>query len=82
MRPELLEDAVTVSVWFSLVAPEVIPERFTTCAGAFSLMVTLAKVLSVGAWLTGLTVTVKLRENTLLLAPPSLTVTVIVAEPT
>jgi len=28
-----------------------------------------------------LTVTVKVRETTLLLAPPSLTVTVIVAEP-
>ena len=44
-------------------------------------MVTLASALSVGAWLTGLTVTAKVRETTLLLVPPSLTVTVIVAEP-
>ena len=57
------------------------PERLTVCRPAFSLMVTLASVLSVGAWLTGLTVTVKVRETTLLLVPPSLTVTVMVAEP-
>ena len=44
-------------------------------------MVTLARALSVGAWLTGLTVTVKLWETMLLLAPPLLTVTVMVAEP-
>ena len=41
----------------------------------------LASGLSVGGWLTGLTVTVKALETMLLLAPPSLTVTVIVAEP-
>ena len=35
----------------------------------------------VGGWLTWLTVTVKVRETTLLLVPPSLTVTVIVAVP-
>jgi hypothetical protein len=35
----------------------------------------------VGGWLTWLTVTVKVRETMLLLAPPSLTVTVTVAEP-
>ena len=35
----------------------------------------------VGGVLTWLTVTAKVRETTLLLAPPSLTVTVIVAEP-
>ena len=34
-----------------------------------------------GGWLTGLTVTVKVRETMLLLVPPSLTVTVMVAEP-
>ena len=77
----LLDEAVTVSVWDSLVAPEVIPERLTVWRLAFSLMVTLASALSVGGWLTGLTVTVKVRETTLLLAPPSLTVTVMVAEP-
>ena len=77
----LLEEAVTVSVWDSLAAPELMPERLTVCRPAFSLRVTLASVFSVGAWLTGLTVTVKVRETTLLLAPPSLTVTVMVAEP-
>ena len=77
----LLEEAVTVSVWDSLAAPEPMPERLTVCRPAFSLMVRLASALSVGAWLTGLTVTVKVREMMLLLAPPSLTVTVIVAEP-
>ena len=44
-------------------------------------MVRSARAFSVGGWLTGLTVTVKVRETTLLLAPPSLTVTVMVAEP-
>ena len=77
----LLEEAVTVSVWDSLVAPEVIPDRLTVCWPAFLLMVRSANVFSVGAWLTGLTVTVNVREKTLLLAPPSLTVTVMTAEP-
>ena len=77
----LLEEAVTVRVWDSLAAPEPMPARLTVCWPAFSLMVTLASAFSVGAWLTGLTVTVKVRETTLLLAPPSLTVTVMVAEP-
>ena len=81
IRPVLLEVAVTVRVWDSLAAPEPMPERLTVWRPAFSLMVRLASVASVGAWLTGLTVTVKVRETTLLLAPPSLTVTVIVAEP-
>ena len=44
-------------------------------------MVTLASGASVGAWLTGLTVTAKVWETTLLLVPLSLTVTVMVAEP-
>ena len=81
IRPGLLEEAVTVRVWDSLVAPELMPERLTVCRPAFSLMVTLASALSVGGWLTGLTVTVKVWETMLLLVPPSLTVTVMVAEP-
>ena len=81
IRARLLEEAVTVSVWFSLVAPELMPDRLTVWRPTFSLTVTLASALSVGAWLTGLTVIVKARETMLLLAPPSLTVTVIVAEP-
>src|ERR1019366_813405 len=72
---------VTVIVWASLAAPEEIPDRLTVWSPAFSLRVTSVRVLSVGAWLTGLTMTVKERETTLLLVPPSLTVTVIVAEP-
>ena len=77
----MLEEAVTGSVWFSLVAPEVMPEKLTVWRPAFSLRVRLVSALSVGDWLTGLTVTVKELETMLLLAPPSLTVTVMVAEP-
>ena len=77
MSPVLLEEVVTVRVWLSLVAPEVMPVRLTVWRPAFSLMVTLASGSSVGAWLTGLTVTAKVRETTLLMVPPSLTVTVI-----
>ena len=81
IRLGLPEEAVMVRVWFSLAAPEVMPERLMVCWAAPSLMARSASVPSVGTWLTGLTVTVKVREITLLLAPPSLTVTVIVAEP-
>ena len=81
MRAGLAEVAVTVRVWTSLLAPEEMPERLTVCAPAFSLRVRLPIASSVGGWLTGLTVTVKARLTMLLLAPPSLTVTVIVAEP-
>ena len=73
--------AVTVSVCVSFVAPEVMPERLTDCKPAPSLIVTLARALSVGDWLTALTVTVKERVTMLLLAPPSVTATVSVAEP-
>ena len=76
-----LELAVTVRVWVWLVAPELMPERPTVWAGAFSLRDRLGKALRVGAWLTGLTMTRNERETMLLLAPPSLTVTVMVAEP-
>ena len=77
----MLELAVTVRVWDSLAAPGADARRLTVCNGAFSLRVRLARALSVGAWLTGLTVTVKERETMLLLVPPSLMVTVMVAEP-
>ena len=77
----MLELAVTERVWDSFAAPELMPERLTVCSGAFSLRFRLASALSVGAWLTGLTVTVKVRETMLLLVPPSLTLTVMVAEP-
>ena len=77
----LLEEAVTASVWTWLLAPELMPDRLTVWRLAFSLMVILASELSVGGWLTGLTVTVKDWETMLLVAPPLLTVTVMVAEP-
>src|ERR1035437_7870796 len=72
---------MTVRVWVSLVAPVEMPERLTVWRPAFSSMVRLASAASVGGWLTGLTVTVKVRETTLLPVPPSLTVAVIVAVP-
>src|SRR5262249_59660286 len=77
----LMRDDVMVSIWFSLGAPDVIPVRFTVFAELFSLTVTLAMGSRVGAILTGLTVTVNERTTVLLLAPPSLTVTEMVAEP-
>src|SRR5690348_12013527 len=81
MRVVSNDAAVTVKVWVSLGAPELMPERLTVCAAAFSLTVKSARVFRVGGWFTGLMVTVKERVTILLLAPPSLTVTVIVAEP-
>src|SRR5882724_1358390 len=81
MRPGLLERAVTVSVWFSLAAPAVMLARLTICGPAFSSRVKLPMGFNVGCWLTGLTVTLNVWETRLLLAAPSLTVTVMVAEP-
>ena len=51
----MLEEAVTASVWDSLAAPVPMPERLTVWAVAFSLIVRLARLPSVGAWLTALT---------------------------
>jgi len=70
-----------VSVWASLAGPGLIPERLSVCKPAFSLRVTSASGFSVGGWLTGLMVTANVRETMLLLAPPSLTLTVMTAEP-
>jgi len=81
INPGLLELAVTLSVWISLLAPELIPLKFTVCCPAPSFTVTLLIESRVGVWFTPLTVTVKLWVTTLLLTPPSLTVTVIVADP-
>src|SRR2546429_7387110 len=79
ISPGLLEVAVTVSVWTSLVAPELMPERFTVCGPASSLIERLARALSVGGSLTAFTVTVNVRVTVLLRGCPSSTVTVIVA---
>jgi hypothetical protein len=57
------------------------PDRLTVWGKAPSSTVTLLSVFRVGAWFTELTVTVKVRLVTLLLAAPLLTVTVITAEP-
>src|SRR5437762_2936104 len=80
-RPGLLEVAVTLRVWTWLEAPELIPERLTVCGPAFSSIVRLLIGYGGGEELTGLTVTVKERTTVLLLKPPLLTVTAIVAEP-
>ena len=81
MSVGLLDEAVTVRVCGSLVAPELMPVRLTVCRLAFSFMVTLESGFKVGCWFTGLTVTVNVRDMMLLLAPPSSMVTVIVEEP-
>ena len=51
----LLDEAVTVRVWDSLVAPAVMPERLTVWRLAFSLMVRLTSAFSVGGWLVSFT---------------------------
>ena len=81
MRPGLLEVAVTVRVWFSLAAPEAMPDKVTDCSPASSLIVRLLSGASVGGSLRALTVTVKVRLTTLLIVPPSFTVTVTIAVP-
>ena len=62
-------------------APEVIPERFTVCAPLSSRIDKSAIGSRVGGSFTALTVTVKVRVVILLAAPPSLTLTVMVAVP-
>ena len=52
----LLDVAVTLSVWLSLVAPVERPERFTTWAPASSRMLTSPIAASVGASFTAVTV--------------------------
>src|SRR5437764_399062 len=74
------------SVWFVSPRPAEMPARLIVCGPAFSRIAGgLAIGLSVGAWLTGLTVTLKVRVKVLtppLAVPPlSITVTVIVAVP-
>ena len=64
-----------------MVAPEEIPERLTVWVAASSLIVRLAILFNVGGLLKRFTVTVKVRVTVLFKDCPSLTVTVIVAEP-
>src|SRR5882757_5261155 len=78
----LLEVTVIFSGWFSLVEPEEIPVKAMTCAGTFSLIAILSNAFNVGGrFITGLTVTLKVRLKRLLLVLPSFTVTVMVAVP-
>src|SRR2546429_20804 len=81
MSPGLLEVAVTVRIWASLVAPEEIPDRFTVWAAAFSSIVIFFKAFGVGVGFTAFPVPVYAHEMVLFAVPPSLTVTVMVAEP-
>ena len=81
IRPGLLEEAVTVSVCDSFVAPELIPVRLTDCEVVVIGRTTSPTAFRVGAWFTGATVTAKVRVTMLLLGWPSLISTVIVAVP-
>ena len=76
----MLEVAVIFKVWFSPGDPDVTPDKFIVRAGEFSLTTTLFRESKVGGKF-GMTVTVKLRTMILLLVPPSLTVTEIMAVP-
>src|SRR2546427_495270 len=57
IRAGLLETAVTLSVSFSLAAPELMPVGLTVCGPASSSSVTALNASRVGGSLTGLTVT-------------------------
>ena len=87
IKAVLLLVAVTLRVCPVLPGPTPIPDKFTVCSAVvFSRTVGLTVIgLSVGAWLTGVTVTVKVRENVtmppLAVLPLSVTVTVIVDVP-
>jgi len=77
---------LTLKTWVGSPMPEPMPLITTLCVPAFSRIAAgLAIVVSVGAWLTGLTVTVNCCEKVLtppLEVPPlSVTVTVITAVP-
>ena len=73
--------AVTVSVWLSFAAPELMPDREMVCRAALMRRERLPSAFSVGALLTAPTVTVKERLVTLFCDCPSFTVTVMVAVP-
>src|SRR5579862_6523471 len=81
IRAGLLQTAVTDSVGFPLVEPEVIPLRLTVCKPAFWATTRSLRRSMVGGFSTGLTVTMKERMTVLLTAAPSSTITVIMVEP-
>ena len=77
-----LDTTVTFNVWPSFAIPIPMPVRSINCSPGSSFTAAGSEILSsVGASLTGLTVTSKLRETVSLPPPPSDTVTVIVAVP-
>jgi hypothetical protein len=72
---------VTVRVWLSFSAPDVIPVRLSVWRGESSGMITFEMESIAGGSFTGLTVTVNVRVTMLFEVPPSFKVTVIVAVP-
>src|SRR4051794_26720713 len=76
-----LDEAVIVSACDSLVAPELIPVIFTICWPDSSVRTRLPIGSSAGGSFTAPTMIVNVRVTRLLDAPPSLTVTVIRADP-
>src|SRR6266436_4602828 len=81
IRAGLLEVALTVRIWFSLAAPELMPLKDTVCTPASSLMLRSPIGFNVGGSLMALTVTVNVRLMVGLIVWPSLTVTVITTVP-
>ncbi len=81
ISPVLFDEAVTVNVCVS-PPPGLMPVRFTVCSGASSRIAAGSGIaLSVGGSFTGVTFTVKVRENVLVPPPSSITVTVTIADP-
>ena len=76
-----LELAVTLKVWASLAAPELIPLRATLLVPESSVIVKSPRGFRVGLSFTGVTVMLKVRVVMLFELPPSLRVKVIVAVP-
>lgn len=76
-----LELAVTLRVWASFAAPEVMPDKATFCNEASSVIVRLLSTSKVGGSFTAFTVTVNVRVEMLFDVPPSFTVTVITELP-
>jgi len=62
----LLETAVTVNVWTSLAAPEVMPDKLTVCSPPFYVDGQSLMTFSVGGWFPLLIVTVNVRVTMLL----------------
>jgi len=77
----LLELAVTVRLWISLLAPELIPERLTGLQPGVFIDREVGQGVERRRLVDRIDSDQKGTGNELLLAPPSLTVTVMVALP-